>query len=479
MARITSLQEYYADPFVRERILEYCGAVDGRPPTSVGLTGLTGQTGRYVTWGRAPRYPVARLDALLAAGADIARSMWDAADLLIHLDVDYQNTDHPGEAFHHPAEVFFKIEPVYRAARHVFARFGLPLLSLMTGRGYHFTGRVPLESAVVDRLVALVPDTPGWLATLPARRPPWLTREMTERHAKAHVGAGLLVESLAHRILRRAAPRSPIPIVLNGTVVGAGSLALVGRECTSIDLSYAGDPVDVRHLRVAFGAYQKHRFRPDIIAHRGASDRVPFIAVPRGDESLEHLLSHGREFAHAARAARSRSTRMPDVAGGVAALLDAYARSRLARFHERFYATPRRSTAEGDALYQALPWDSLPACVTHPLLTPNDLLLQPACLQHVTRALMAERMPARDIAAIVHARYAADFGWGRRWSWLDEETRAEFDVRVFAGLIESGLDRGLDFNCTSTQEKDLCPGGLCLHDLRVDRARLLRAVGAS
>jgi hypothetical protein len=468
------LVDYYADPFVRERILEYCGATaDGRI-TCVDLAGLTDHRARLMTWGRAPRYQASQLDVLLASGADISRSLWDTASLLIHLDVDYQNSDSPGEAYHHPAEVFFKLEPVYRAAQHVFRRFGLPLLPLMTGRGYHFTGRVPLESSVVDRLAALVPEPPPWLATLAARRPQWLTAHLSERHAKAQAGAGMLVEYLAHRIWRKAEPRSPIPIVLNGVVVGTG---LAGRECTSIDLSYAGDPMDVRHLRVAFGAYQKHRFRPDIVAHRGASERPPFIAVPRGDESLEHLLSHGREFAHAARAARVRSTQLPVVTTGIAAALDAYAASRLSASHRRFYASPRRTVAEGAALFRTLP-ASLPDCVTRPLVTPNDWLLQPTSLQHVTRALMADGLPPRDIAAIVHARYAADYAWGRRWAWLDPEARAEFDVRVFAGLIEAGLDRAIDFNCTSAQEKNLCPRQPCGQDLRVNRDRLLTAVPA-
>jgi hypothetical protein len=163
------------------------------------------------------------------------------------------------------------------------------------------------------------------------------------------------------------------------------------------------------------------------------------------------------------------------VTPGVVALLDAYHASRLAAFHRRFYASPRRSVAEGDALFRGLP-ASLPDCVTRPLVTPNDWLLQPTSLQHVTRALMADGMAPRDIAAIVHARYAADHGWGRRWAWLDAETRAEFDVRVFAGLMEAGADRAVDFNCTSAQEKHLCPREPCGQDLRVDRARLCEIV---
>jgi hypothetical protein len=56
---------------------------------------------------------------------------------------------------------------------------------------------------------------------------------------------------------------------------------------------------------------------------------------------------------------------------------------------------------------------------------------------------------------------------------MDAQTRAEFDVRVFAGMVATGLDEAIDFNCRSAQEKGLCPGAVCTHDLRSDRDRLL------
>src|SRR5450759_1888370 len=118
--------------------------------------------------------------------------MWDTAALLVHLDIDYLNIDAPGEAYHHPADVFFKLEPVYRATQHVLGRFGMPLFALMTGQGYHFTGRVPLDSAVVDRLASLVPEMPGWLAAVDSRRPSWVTARISDRHARAHVAVGML-----------------------------------------------------------------------------------------------------------------------------------------------------------------------------------------------------------------------------------------------------------------------------------------------
>lgn len=466
MARLNTLAEYYADPLVQLRIREYCGGRASHAPTCEYLAAMHGNVGGCASWEDASRYPADALPALLSSGADLARSMWDRSSLIFHLELDYQNVDLEGEPYHHPVEAFSKLETTYRAVTHVFRRFRLPLFALMTGRGYHFTGRVPLDSDVTDRLVALAPARPSWLGTFASRRPGWLTSAMSERQAKGYVGIGMVVEFLAQKVQARARPRSPIPVVLNGTVVGNGA---VGRESVSIDISYVGDPLDTRTLRVAFGAYQKHRFRPDIVG-QAASDRPSLIAVPRNGESLTALLSRGRDFRHAARAARSASAVLPDVSGGVDLLLEAYHASSLARFHQTFYATP--PPADG--------WltSALPACVLRPLSSPNDLLLQPAVIQHVTRSLMAEGMPPRHVAAVVQARYGADHNWGTRWSWMDGQARADFDVRVFAGMLATGADRAIDFNCRSAQEKGLCPGGWCGRDLRDERARLLEVVRA-
>jgi len=470
-AGVETLSEYYADAAVRRRILEYCGDSPDRPSTCVFLAEMDGRDGPYADWDRAPRCSLEGLDSLLADGADIARSTWDTENLLVHLDIDYQNTDEAGEAYQHPVEVFFKLEPTYDATQQVLRQFGLPLFTLMTGRGYHFTGRVPLGSSVVERMASLVPNPPPWVAGVVARRRR-ITADISPQHARAHAGGGLLIEFLAHEILKRARHRSRIPVVLNGTAVGPGT---AGRECVSIDLSHVGDALDVRHIRVAFGAYQKHRFRPDIVGPRAALEK-PFITIPRNDEPLPDLLTQGRQPRYAIQAARSQSAYLPVVADGMTCVIAGYEASSLREFHRRFYATPVLRGRDVDDLFAAIQLAAFPACVMNPLLAPNDLLLQPAVVQHVTRALMAHGMSPRDIAAVVHSRYTKDFGWGGRWFRHDAETRAEFDVRVFAGLVATSLDRGVDFNCRSAQEKGLCPGWPCAHDLRADRVRLLDGV---
>jgi hypothetical protein len=459
VAEPKKLTDYYSDPWVRRRIREYCGETTS-PPTCVYLSALGGG---HETWDRAPRIPVESLEQLLDEGADVARSMWDRSNMLIHLDLDYQNIDARDEPYRHPAEMFTKLEPVYRATVSVLHRLGLPLLPIITGRGYHFTGRVPLNSDVTRRLAAIAPETPSWFSTLSARCPEWIATPMSATQARAYMAVGLLAEFLAQRILKRAHRRSQIPIVLNGTVVGTGR---IGRECVSIDVSYAGDPLDARHLRVAYSSYQKHT---SVMRSAGAGGRVAAMAaVPRHRESLPALISGQRRLRHAVRSARHRPAAIPLVSSGVHRALDAYQSSHLADFHRRFYETQPGERGQFEALAGSRQWRSLPDCVISPLLNPNDRLLQPAVIQHVTRALMAEGIAPRAIADIIQSRYATDFNWGDRWILLDARTRAEFDVRVFAGL-----DRGLDFNCRSAQEKDPCPGTPCRCDLRANRQRLL------
>jgi hypothetical protein len=463
-----SVTEYYRLPAVRERIREYCGGGGTRSLTCASLA-CTVEAGPLGIWERVPQQPPESLDALLESGGDLARSLWDSASLLVHLDLDYLNVDLPGEAFVHPFETFFKLEPSYRATIDALDRFELPLLAVMTGEGYHFTGSIPLGDPVVHALASLAPETPAWLASLPERRPTWQADAMDAPHARSYVGLGLVIEHLAHEIMRRAAPRSLIPVVVNGTIVGDGA---VGRECVSLDLSYAGDPLDVRHIRVAFGAYQKHRLRADMVGEAAAGLPV-LVALPRGRENLCTVLEAGRELDQAACRATTGSAVIPTVAPGVARLVDAYRDSPLARFHRAYYATSPHPAAAWPETYDRLDPSALLPCVAWPLTEPNDRLLQPAPIQHLTRFLMSRGWHPRHVAGVVYSRYARDHGWGDRWTHVDPWTRADFDVRVFAGMLATGLDCGVDFNCRSAQEKGLCPGGRCHHDLRQDRERLL------
>ena len=456
-------RRYYANSDVRARLREYAADAAGLT-SAVTITGLDPGQGSMPMWETATAVPAAGLETLLDRGCDVSRSLWDRQALIFALDLDYLNVDYPGEAFTHPAEVLFKLEPAYRAIRRVLRRFHLDALRLATGRGYHFTGRVPLDSAVVDRLAA-IGGVPSWLATLDQRRPARVTATMSPRHAAAAEGLGRVVEFVAHLVLGEGASHSALPLVVNGTLVGRGA---VGRECASIDFSSAGDPLDSRHVRMAFSTYQWHRARPDIFGPF-VSGLPPLATVPRGARSWTSL-ARARDLASAAEQARETHVILPDVRTGMTSLVTAYEQSALAAFHKTF-------AAEREAIVATTPRPpvppDVPPCALRPLAYPNDRLLKPEHLQHVVRTFMARGWRPAQIAALVLRQYERPCGWGTRWTRLDARTRADFDVRVFAGLVATHLDTMVDFNCTSAQEKDVCPWAGCRHDLRDDRDALL------
>ena len=455
--------EYYRRDEVRARMLEACGAGPDTPPSAAYVVGLDDGGGPVTSWDRVTHRPLDQLTALWERGTDISRSLWDASHLIFMLELDYLNIDQPAEPFLRPAEVFFKLEPAYRAARHVFGAVHLPLRTIVTGRGYQFAGQIRLEEPLVDRLAALT-STPAWFAGVEGRRRQGLTAPMSARQATAAAGLGLLIEYTAHRILAAASAKSRIPVVFNGTAVGTG---VVGRECVSIDFTHVGDPLDVRHMRLPFSTYQWHRMRPDIFGPIAPS-QPPLAAVPRSRSSLMTLLSAGRGLEAGVQAAARSDVRLPSIAAGLEQLLSAYVESPLAAFHRDFYAA--RQTDGTDAV--AVDAADLPPCVATALAWPNDLLLRPEHVQHLVRVLMARGWQPAAIAAVVESAYRADHDWGDRWSRLDARTRAEFDVRVFAAMIATGLDTLVDFNCVSAQEKGICPRVGCLFDLRRDRERL-------
>ena len=262
LQRPVSLPDYYGNADVRRSILEYCGATSSAPPTAVYLAGLCPGDAAQPSWDHhAVRVDPGKLDLLCATGCDIARSLWDRTHVIFLIELDYENVDDPAEPYLRPAEAFFKLEPVYRAARRVFASLGLPLQPIMTGRGYHFSGQIRLDDPLIAHLAALVPETPAWHADVSRRLPADVRGSLSAEHARAVTGLGRLVEFAAHLIHHASAATAHIPVVFNGTIVGTGT---IGRECVSIDFSHGGDPLDVRHMRSAFSAYQWHLLRPDI-----------------------------------------------------------------------------------------------------------------------------------------------------------------------------------------------------------------------
>ena len=384
-------------------------------------------------WSLHRQLPPEDLDDLLDRGADVFRSVLDLASLPFYVDVDYLNARLPGHAYERPGDVFAKLEPTYQAVVELLAEYGIETVPLMTGRGYQFTGRIPFDSPVFGRIAALAPETPDWYDTYAARLPPWLQLRITTRYARAYLAMGQLLEYFAHRVIRRAASRSRLPLVLNGTNVGDGA---EGREAVSLDLSFAGDPADVRHMRVAFGAYQAHRFRPDIYGPE-VSALDPIVVVPRGS---------GRSSRCSRRAAIRPAPRSCGELFGADSRRRRWARAPRIGLHAIAtggFSPPvlQRSLHDPSSwpkTYDRFELAQVPPCVAAPLAMPNDGLLKPEHLQHVTRFLMSQGWAPRHIAGLVWSKYAQDCNWGARWRYLSARSRAEFDVRALCRHARRG-----------------------------------------
>jgi hypothetical protein len=155
--------------------------------------------------------------------------------------------------------------------------------------------------------------------------------------------------------------------------------------------------------------------------------------------------------------AKRASVRIPDESIGMDRLISEYLNSSLRKFHEEYYDQEQYPPERWHLTYARSDFGALPSCVRRILENPNDQLLKPAAIQMVVRSLVAEDWHPRHIAGLIRSRLAdPDAGWGNAWNHYDPGLRAEFYTRLFAGQVANGIDRLIDYNCTSSKEKDLC-----------------------
>lgn len=428
------MEQYRTDPFVRERILEYLGARPGFGPTAVWLRAHPPDPD-------APprRIPVCELESALEEGAEIERSLWDRRSLIAHLDLEHVDFEGPEATWATPDEAFRLQRPVVEAVEGLLLECGIVPLHLITGRGHHFVWAVDQAADVVPRL-----ETLGWM-----RRefPPSYRATVGADLGAAYHGLGMLMEYLAQEVMAQAAPLSEVPVKLTAVEVGAGKH---GRQIVSLDVSEYGDPLDMRTIRVPFGPYLK---RERLARARGGTEETPLIAIPLHEMEEATALRIMREPAEVALLARRASTGIPDCSAGTEILLSRYRRSPLHRFHRWHYEA-------GAALASEPP--HLPPCVEE-VLRPSERILRPAGLQLVVRMLLAEGWPSHHISDLLAERMGSLVG--DEPPPFDLRTRADFYTRMFAGLVVTGRDRLVDFNCCSTQEKGYCPGCPCEENL--------------
>ena len=462
-----AIQNYYRSPAVRARLAEFCGE---HPPGSRSFSSRYLVAYRPALLGAGQRCPTALFDRLLDEGVDIGRSLWDGAGVIADLDVDYQNADFPAEGLLHPEAVFEKLEPVYRVLSSLCAELDLAPLAVISAKGYHFLWFIPAQSSAYAALAELGEVLPTVMARY-ERGLPDIGDRVSLEQGHAFEGLGRVLEYLVHQVLVRVHDATPIPVVTTGLRVGS---RLVGREAISLDLSPFGDPLHIRELRCAYTVCRKHHYAPGF-AGTIAAEVPPLVYVPRTGSglSLRDLLRVRCAVQQAAELATTAPARIPDGSAGTMALVQRYRRSALYRFHREFYAGWHDPPEQWPAGYDRLDLGALPPCVAEPLRRPNDWLLKPTNIQTIARVLWSLGWHPRSVAGLIRSKYERDYGWGDRWEVADPALRADFYVRLFCGLVATGVDALEDLNCISQQEKGYCPQPDCGHNLADYRPALL------
>ncbi len=443
------MNPFYADRAVRQRLIEFTGGSTLDQATAAYITRSDG-----CQFDRRELRLATELDWFLERDVDIARSLADSASYLLHLDVEYVNFDSPAEAYLDPWRCFELQEPVVKVIESLLLEWGIRPLHVITGQGHHFMWRIAQNSNLAEKLRSLNPAS-ELVPRCIERLPPLLTGRIEAEDQAAFFAAALLMEFVAHRIKEIAAPLTALPLEI--TAVHVGPCATAQREMISIDISEYGDPLHMRMIRMPFTNYRKPWVN-GLVKNLGLEGEIPtFRSIPLHEMDFRQAIKVRQDDGDVLDLARRACVRIPEQEQGTLQLLNHYLASRLRRFHEYYYSALHDAPERWPETYDRTPLTTLPHCVRHLLEQPNDLLLKPAGMQIVTRSMLAAGWHPRHIAGLIRSKFENPaYGWGIDWNDYEAATRADFYTRLFAGLHITGLDRLIDFNCTSTREKGFC-----------------------
>ena len=417
---LATLRDYYRQPPVRARMLEFLGADEAGDFTAEYITADTTDAAE-----RTPLLPW-ELAVQLEAGRDICRSLADRDSLIAHLDIEYVNFDFPAEAYLDPVRAFALQEPLEAAVKRVLGHYGIEALHVLSGRGHHFIWRIHRASRVFARLADAGRSTQLNDSLLVRRRDGLDTPSIT----CAFAGLGLLMEFVARLVIDLSARETAIPVAMTAVEVGPSGC---GREMVSIDLSEYADPLPMRTIRIPYSGYLKPWQQPYAVGQANLPRIGPIIFVTLDVADLGHGIAAMRDPRLAADLARDSSALIPDQTIGTEQLLHHYLGSELHKFHNHFHASHHDDPRRWAETYDHTPLDNLPAGAREALRHPNDLLLRPVGMKRVTEALLGRGWHPRHIAGLIRSKFERDYHWGNEWKDYSPALRADYYTRIFAG----------------------------------------------
>jgi hypothetical protein len=428
----TRIKEFYATPEVRARLIESLGARSLDEATCYYI----GRCFDTIRSGFCMNKP-ADLDLFLRNEWDVARSLWDRQWLVGDVDIEYVNFEFPAEPFLDYRRCFALQEPVRHAAERVFAETGMQPLHTISGRGHHFGWKIHPTSAAFRSLTQIGRVPPALERTYAAPQLPD-GEPVDPAFGKAFAGLGLVIEYVAHQILAEAQPACPIPIFPEAVEMGPQQR---GKEVIVLDISEYGDPLHTRAVRVPFSVYLKPWLHTDILRPE-IEGRIPvMVMVPTRGWDTDQVTPIMRDLEAAAAWASGISCLLPDDSDGMELLITQYLHSEVRRFHEEFYSVEPEPPEQWPLTYDRVSLDGLPWMARYALEHPNDALLKPEFVRQVVIALLDRGWHPRHIAGLIRSKYERDYGWLNAWYVYDAGTRADFHVRVLAGMIKMERER--------------------------------------
>ena len=450
-----NIHEFYRSEIIRHRLAQYCGGKSDDPDTFT-TAYLVGVSERMVKEHISEEYFYSADKKsfywLLEKEVDLFRSVWDMENVLGVLDVEYFNLVHPGDAYWNARRTYEAMEPVYQILLRTFQDFGISPLCIMTGQGYHFSFQVPLAQKDDIKKLAEIgkieESLKGKYNSTHGRR----TRKVDIEYGLAFDGMGRLIEYIGHLMFKALEKEyKGMPVVFTDTAIGGNK-----KEAISIDLSMYGDPVFMRDIRCPFSLYQKHKIFKYKFGESTARAIPTLITLPRYAPNMPELLKIRTNFDAAVEYAGSSDTTIPTAAGGLERLINSYKRSSLYKFHKYFDSAEHDPHYLWPKTYDRFDTSTIPPCVAHCLREPNPHILRPTNLQTLTRVLMKMGWHPKHIAGLVRSKLERNYQWGPQWFKYDAPTRANFYIRIFSGLVDTGVDREEDLNCFSHAEKGYC-----------------------
>ncbi len=453
-----SVQEYYRNPAVRERIFEFCGGERFTCEYLVGFGEYLARNGYHRPLRLTNRQE--DLPGLMEEGLDLFRAVWDRKSTIAVWDIEYFNLDTWQGLYSDQLTYFELMEPTYLAIESIFRGYGIPHINDCTSSGYHYISRIPFASPVHQKLerIGTLEETLKRKYDLVPGDDQKRTRPLPRRAGRGYSGIGRLHEFLSHLVIEQTRNSSPLAVTISDTAVLRNQR---GREGMSLDITQYADPLYMRDIRTTFSTHQKHKVYIGQVGEELARRLPVFATLPRNNLAYRELFPIRKNLKQAADYAAGCSSLIPDAAAGWEKVIADYRRSKLFAFHRDFDRVTAEPPENWSKTYWRLDLDSLPPCAADAIRNFNWGMLNPTSIRNLCRVLFAQGWHPKHIAGLMTSYYQTQPGWNTDWEKYHAETRANFWCRIYCGLIVTGTDDLSDFNCRSHQEKGYCPAHWC------------------